>query len=511
MNKGDLIGLLGAAIVTSGGGHCPAPKLRRRGVRCPDALDAGASSARRAAGPGGFGDPCRRLLLSGRWLLCWWLGCCWRRPSRPTPWTRASPRAWSAASAFGIFAVGLGLICSWYARHGCRGFHCRGRHRPGCPLECGGNLITWRRRPVRHGRIHAPPRFRVTLWKVAMKSTNTTGGTGRLAVLVLAGCSRVRPATLQPARANRRQAWPRRDRRGGRVAEPQLHLVAIDAAGKASMLDLLNGTDTQLETSAAAGQCHQRWPLCLCGQHSRRRHHRQRRVDLGSRGPLPLLPGRTRRSAQSPARARRPSPRDCSPLLAPRACSSRPPVPPSLSKTPCSRTEQFPRLSAWMLNRMSGIIAPLGDGAVVTEADENGKAARLRAIDATGKELTTTGCPAAAGTITTRVGLVIGCADGAVIATRDGTTPVLEHVPYPAAAAAAPATTFEGRKGRPTVAGIGTDAGVWLLNTRERNGTGCRRLTRCSPLPRWTTPPGTWSSSALTARSRYMTQRPKSA
>jgi hypothetical protein len=53
-----------------------------------------------------------------------------------------------------------------------------------------------------------------------------------------------------------------------------------------------------------------------------------------------------------------------------------------------------------------------------------------------------------------------------VVATADGHTPVLHHVPYPEGAAA-PATSFNGRKGRPTVAGTGSDAGVWLLNTRR--------------------------------------------
>ncbi|MEZ2390060.1 ABC transporter [bacterium RCC_150] len=113
-----------------------------------------------------------------------------------------------------------------------------------------------------------------------------------------------------------------------------------------------------------------------------------------------------------------------------------------------------------------GMIAPLGTGAVVTEADGKGAVSRLRAVDATGKQLSTIDCPGAAGTITTRVGLVIGCANGAVIATTDGTTPVLEHIPYPGGAAA-PATQFNGRKGRPTVAGIGAGAGVWLFNTRR--------------------------------------------
>lgn len=125
----------------------------------------------------------------------------------------------------------------------------------------------------------------------------------------------------------------------------------------------------------------------------------------------------------------------------------------------------------------AGLIAPLGEGAVVTESGGGGAAARLRAIDATGQELTTTECPAAAGSITTRVGLVIGCADGAVIATMDGATPVLEHVPYPAGAAA-PATAFDGRKGRPTVAGLSTDPGVWLLNTRQRTWDWLPTATR---------------------------------
>ncbi len=123
-----------------------------------------------------------------------------------------------------------------------------------------------------------------------------------------------------------------------------------------------------------------------------------------------------------------------------------------------------------------GIIAPLGTGAVVSTPDEprgsaETPAASLRAVDAEGTDLATIDCPAAAGTITTRIAVVVGCADGAVLATAspDGAVD-LEKVAYPSGAAA-PATEFSARKGRPTVAGLGTDSGVWLLDTRERSWT----------------------------------------
>ncbi|GAA3597260.1 lipoprotein [Kineosporia mesophila] len=114
----------------------------------------------------------------------------------------------------------------------------------------------------------------------------------------------------------------------------------------------------------------------------------------------------------------------------------------------------------------AGLIAPLGEGALVSRTGEGEKAIQVDAVDDAGTTLASHACEAASGSITTRVGLVVGCADGAVIATLDGDTPVLEHVPYPADAAA-PATTFQARKGRPTVAGIGDGSGVWLLDTRE--------------------------------------------
>lgn len=115
-----------------------------------------------------------------------------------------------------------------------------------------------------------------------------------------------------------------------------------------------------------------------------------------------------------------------------------------------------------------GLVAPLGDGAVVSEPDASGRASAVRVVDADGEEIGSAACSDASGTITTRVGLVVGCADGALLVTLDDGEPTLEPIAYPDDAAA-PATSFAGRKGRPTVAGLGDDAGVWLLDTRERS------------------------------------------
>ncbi len=109
----------------------------------------------------------------------------------------------------------------------------------------------------------------------------------------------------------------------------------------------------------------------------------------------------------------------------------------------------------------AGLVAPLDDGALVTIGDE------LVFHDATGVASGwTTVCDEASGAMTTNVGLVVGCADGAVLATWDDDAPVFERIPYPGDAEAEPATAFDGRTGRPTVAGAAGTTGFWLLDTR---------------------------------------------
>lgn len=120
-----------------------------------------------------------------------------------------------------------------------------------------------------------------------------------------------------------------------------------------------------------------------------------------------------------------------------------------------------------------GAFVPLGDGALVSEPPGRGtdpatNNARIRVLDANGEPSDESiPCAAPRAAVHTRIGAVVGCADGAVLGIATDSAVSLTHIPLPVGAAAAP-TSFAGRKGRPTVAGVGPDAGVWLLNTRAR-------------------------------------------
>lgn len=108
-----------------------------------------------------------------------------------------------------------------------------------------------------------------------------------------------------------------------------------------------------------------------------------------------------------------------------------------------------------------GVVAPLSAGALVADGDE------LVYLDSVGAATgDAIACVDASGAITTRVGLVVGCADGAVLATWQGGSPVFERIAYPAGVDAERALAFDGRKGRPTVAALAGSTGYWLLDTR---------------------------------------------
>lgn len=251
------------------------------------------------------------------------------------------------------------------------------------------------------------------------------------------------------------------------VAEPQLHLVAIGGAGKASMLDLLDGTETQLGSVAPPAQ------VSSDGRYVFAAHAQG--VDVIDSGVWtwdhvdhfhyyqsePTTLGTVSGAGVAAVATGLLSTAGTTGMFFPSSGAAVLVDNSALSDGSISETLRLD------VQPHAGIMAPLGDGAVVTAPDASGTAARLRALDANGTELATAPCPAAAGTITTRVGLVIGCTDGAMIATGDGAAPALEHVPYPEGVAA-PATTFNARKGRPTVAGLGRDRGVWLLDTRQK-------------------------------------------
>ena len=290
-----------------------------------------------------------------------------------------------------------------------------------------------------------------------------------LAILFLAGCgSAPTPQTPLPGASDSAPADAEHGAITGasEVAEPQLHLVSIDADGESSMLDLLTGTESQLGKVSPPEDVSTDGRYVFAADETgveivdsgawtwdhvdHFHYYRAEPKNLGKvagEGTAIIATGMLSTAGTTGVFF----PTSGEAVLLDNS---------ALSGGTISETLRF------KVEPHAGLIAPLGEGAVVTEADGTGKAARLRAIDANGKELAAIKCPAAAGTVTTRVGLAIGCADGAVIATTEGATPVFERVPYPAEAAA-PATEFNGRKGRPTVAGISSDAGVWLLNTRK--------------------------------------------
>ena len=115
-----------------------------------------------------------------------------------------------------------------------------------------------------------------------------------------------------------------------------------------------------------------------------------------------------------------------------------------------------------------GLLVPLDEGAVLTEPGEG--AGELRIVAADGAPGKSTACAAATGTITTVVGVVIGCDDGAVMAVG-GDSAEWEQIAYPADRAAPAATDFAARKARPSVAALAGDEGLWLLDTRARTWT----------------------------------------
>ncbi|TQK18143.1 hypothetical protein FBY40_0629 [Microbacterium sp. SLBN-154] len=122
-----------------------------------------------------------------------------------------------------------------------------------------------------------------------------------------------------------------------------------------------------------------------------------------------------------------------------------------------------------------GLVVPVGSFALVTEAGPDGRADRVAAYSGDGAPVGMQAtCPDARGTITTRVGAVIGCRDAALLAEVVAGELTLSRIPYPPGTTAAAAESFHNREGRPTVAALagesGTD-GIWLLNTRAQTWT----------------------------------------
>ncbi|WP_149083590.1 MULTISPECIES: ABC transporter [Microbacterium] len=125
-----------------------------------------------------------------------------------------------------------------------------------------------------------------------------------------------------------------------------------------------------------------------------------------------------------------------------------------------------------------GLVVPVGSFALVTDG-EQGTATKVVGYTSTGEP---TGleepCAAPSGSRTTRVGAVIGCADGALLAVVEDGELAVERVPFPHGATGG-VTAFDNREGRPTVAGLAGPTDIRLLDTRQRAWT---LLTAPSPV-----------------------------
>ena len=132
------------------------------------------------------------------------------------------------------------------------------------------------------------------------------------------------------------------------------------------------------------------------------------------------------------------------------------------------------------------VLVPLGDVVVASvvsgvggAGDGGGRAGsaadEVRVYTAEGEPVdgARASCEGLRGAAPTRVGVVVGCADGAVLVTEsEGSGVGIERIPYPEGTPASDvATSFEARPGRPAVAAVAGTRGAWLLDVRARTWT----------------------------------------
>ena len=112
-----------------------------------------------------------------------------------------------------------------------------------------------------------------------------------------------------------------------------------------------------------------------------------------------------------------------------------------------------------------GALIPLGDRVVATDGTT------VAALDSSGEPLpgADAECADPRGGHPTPVGVVVSCADGAVLATETADGIAFERIPYPTPVADPDrAAGLDNRPGRPSVAAPAGTGGVWLLDTRAR-------------------------------------------
>ncbi|MDR6200071.1 hypothetical protein QE374_001980 [Microbacterium sp. SORGH_AS428] len=112
-----------------------------------------------------------------------------------------------------------------------------------------------------------------------------------------------------------------------------------------------------------------------------------------------------------------------------------------------------------------GYIVPVGDHALVTTG-EGAVEVRDRDGAVHGEPVP---CAEPAGTLTTRVGAILGCRDGVLLAVAADAGAAVERIALPEGISAP--RSWANREGRPTAAGLSPDGPIVLLDTRERTAT----------------------------------------
>ncbi|TCN47292.1 hypothetical protein EV641_1193 [Rhodococcus sp. SMB37] len=254
------------------------------------------------------------------------------------------------------------------------------------------------------------------------------------------------------------------------VAEPPLHLVSIDAAGAVGMLDLLDDTTTELGTISA--------PSAVATDGRYLFSTTPQGVDIVDSGVWtwdhvdhfhyyradPKLLGKVTGEGAATVSTSNTSTIGGTGLFFPLTGEA------VLLDNEALSQGEIRELFRIETGQHSGLAVPLGGGALVTHAGDRGQATEVRfhRADGTPVDGSSVECPDAQGTITTRVGVVIGCATGALLATAGDGEVTFEHLPYPEGTHTQPAVEFDNRKGRPSVAARAGDDGIWLLDTRAR-------------------------------------------
>ncbi len=251
------------------------------------------------------------------------------------------------------------------------------------------------------------------------------------------------------------------------IAEPQLHLMTLDTDGRVDLLDLADGTITgvgdvqeadalstdgrYLFTSSTTGTMTVIDSGMWTWDHEDHFHYyRGEPTIIGTvegEGEAVVTPGSSATGVYFPATGEG--------LV--------------LDNDALARGELGVRAEL-TVEPHQGMLIPLSGHTLLTQPGPEGRAASVQAHDADGEPIdgATADCTDARGTITTPVGTVVGCDDGALLATTDDDDVAYERIPYPAGTSVPRATQFRAREGRPTVAAVAGDQGAWLLDTRER-------------------------------------------